>query len=132
MSVHNLITHTLFTATGTTVGAAATLIGPTINLQYIERVDSLELRVSSAAGTANVRAEYQTSPDGVNWDDEDDNPDITASTLVDKPGNPEGWNSYSMPAPLAQYVRVLIDDISAAGLTDTVVEAKLLCRERLS
>ena len=131
MSIHNLIAHTLFTAAGTTVGAGATLTGPTIDLQHVANVESLQMRVSSVAGTANVRAEYQTSHDGVLWDEEDDNPDIVASTLLAKPGNPEGWNAYPMPAPIARYLRILIDEISAAALADTLVEGRLLCRERL-
>ena len=131
MSLHNLIAHTLFGSAGTTVGAGLTLTGPTIDLQHVERVESLQLRVSSAAGTAAVRVEYQTSPDGTNWDEEDDNPDITASTLLAKAGNPEGWNAYPIPAPIARYMRILIDEISAAALADTLVEGRLLCRERL-
>lgn len=130
MSVLSQTVYTLWS--GTVIGAAATLISAAIDLQHVDLVESLALRVSSVAGTANVRAEYQNSHNGTQWDEEDDNPDITSSTLTDKAGNPEGWNYFSMPAPLGRYIRILIDEISAAGLTDTLVEAKLLCREGLS
>ena len=127
----NLIAHTLFGATGTTVLAAAVLTGPTIDLQHVERVEALQLKASSAAGTANVKAQYQTSPNGTNWDAAADNPLIITASLTDKPGNPEGWNAYPTPAPLARYMRILVTEQSAGALADTLVEAKLLVREHL-
>lgn len=130
MSVLSTVEHILWT--GTTVGAGATLTSAAVDLLHVDLVESLALRVSSVAGEANVRAEFQMSHNGTNWDEEDNNPDITASTLTDKPGNTEGWNYYSMPAILARHVRILIDEISAAALTDTLVEARLICREGLS
>ena len=130
MSELSTIEHILWT--GTTVGGGATLTSAAVDLLHVDLVESLALRVSSVAGTANVRAEFQMSHNNNDWDEEDDNPDITASTLTDKPGNPEGWNYFSMPAVLARYVRILIDEISAAVLTDTLVEARLICREGLS
>lgn len=129
MSVLSQTVYTLWS--GTTVGGGATLISAAIDLLHVDLVESLALRVSSVAGTANVRVEYQTSHNGTDWDEEDDNPDITASTLTDKAGNPEGWNNFSMPAPLARFLRIHIDEISAAVLTDTLVSAKLVCREGL-
>ena len=130
MSELSTIEHILWT--GTTVGVGATLTSAAVDLLHVDLVESLALRVSSVAGTANVRAEFQMSHNGAEWDEEDDNPDITASTLTDKAGNPEGWNYFSMPAILARYVRILIDEISAGALTDTLVEARLICREGLS
>lgn len=130
MSVLSTTSYTLWS--GTTVGAAATLVSAAIDLLHVDLVESLGLKVSSVIGTANVRVEFQQSHNGTDWDDEDDNADITASTLVDKAGNPEGWNYFSMPAILARFVRILIDEISGAGLADTVVEARLICREGLS
>ena len=125
------IWHTLWASPGTTIGAGATLTSPTIDLRLIDQIEGLQLRVSSVVGTADCRVEFQTSWDDVNWDEEDDNPDITASTLLAKPGNPEGWNTYPVPSALARYMRILIDEISAGALADTLVEAKLTCRERL-
>ena len=130
MSELSLIPHTLWQ--GTTVGAAATLTSAAIDLNHVDLVESLLLRVSSVAGAANVRAEFQASHNANDWDEEDDNPDITSSTLTDRPGNPEGWNRYPMPAVNNRYVRIMIDEISAGALTDTLVEAALLCREGLS
>lgn len=126
-----LILHTLWASPGTTVGAAATLTSPSIDTLHLDRIEGLQLRASSVAGTADVRVEFQTSWDGTNWDEEDDNPDIVASTLLAKAGNPEGWNTYPVAAPLARYIRFMVDEISAAALTDTLIEAKLTCRERV-
>ena len=130
MSVLSTIVYTLWS--GTVVGAGLTLISAAVDLLHVDLVESLALKVSSVAGAANVRAEFQMSHNATDWDEEDNNPDITASTLTDKPGNTEGWNYYSMPAILARYVRIHIDEISAGALTDTLVEAKLICREGLS
>ena len=128
----NLVTHTLFGASpGTGVLAAATLTSPVIDLRHVSRVESLQLKASSVAGTANVKAQYQTSPDASNWDAAADNPLIITASLTDKPTNTEGWNSYPVPAPLARYMRILVVEISAGSLADTLVEAKLLCRESL-
>ena len=130
MSELSLIEHILWT--GTTVGAAATLTSAAVDLNHVDLVESLLLRVSSVAGVADVRVEFQTSYNNNDWDDEDDHPDITASTLLAWPGNPEGWNRYPMPAANNRYIRFLVDEISAAALADTLVEARLLCREGLS
>ena len=132
MSVLSVTSYLLWS--GTTVGAAATLTSIAVDLLHVDFVESLLLRVSSVAGTANVRAEFQTSHTGNtnDWDEEDDNSDITPSTLTDRPGNPEGWNRYPMPAVNNRFVRILIDEISGAALTDTLVEAKLLVRDGLS
>ena len=127
----NLIAHTLWASPGTAVLAAATLTGPTIDLLNVERVESLQLKASSVAGAANVKAQYQTSPDGTNWDAAADNPLIITASLTDKANNPEGWNAYPTPAPLARYMRILVTEQSAGALADTLVEARLLCRERL-
>ncbi len=117
---------------GTTIGAGATLTSATVDLNHVDMIEALALKVSSVAGTADVRVEFQTSHDAVNWDSSDDNPDIIASTLTAKTNNPEGWNGYPMPAPLSRYLRILIDEISGGGLADTLVEAALICREGLS
>lgn len=129
--MYHLIWHTLWASPGTALGAGLILTSPAIDVRFLDRVEGLQLKASSVLGTANVRVEYQTSWDGANWDDEDDNPDIVASTLLAKPDNPEGWNTYPVPAPLARYIRLLVDEISAAALADTLIEAKLTCRERL-
>lgn len=125
-----LIWHTLWASPGTALGAGLTLTSPSIDTRLLTRIEGLQLRASSVAGVADVRIEYQTSWDDVNWDEEDDNTDIAASTLLAKPGNPEGWNTYPVPAPLARYIRFLVDEISAAALADTLLEAKLTCQER--
>jgi hypothetical protein len=127
--MHNLITHTLFTAQA--VGAGAVLTSPVVDLRFVRNIESLQLRVTSVAGVANVSAEFQSSPDATNWDNEDDNTIIVASTLTAKANNPEGWNVYPVAAPLNRYIRVLIDEISAGALADTLVDAKLLVREEL-
>ena len=127
--MHHLITHTLFTTQA--VGAAATLTGPVVNLQFARQLEGLLLKASSVAGTANVKAGFQTSPDGVSWDARADRADVIAASLTDRPGNAEGWNTYAMPAPLNRFFRLVLDEISAAGLTDTLVDAKLLVREEI-
>mgnify|MGYP001618255068 CR=1 FL=1 len=129
--MEHLITHTLFGSAGTTVGAAAALTSPTVDLRLLQRVEGLLLKVSSVAGAANCKVQYRTSPDDVNYDAAADNSLIVTASLPDKPNNPEGWHTYPVPAPLNRYMRLVVTEQSAGGLTDTLVEAKLLCRERL-
>lgn len=127
--MHYLVTHTIFTAQA--VGAAGTLTGPAVNLQFSRQVEGLLLKASSVAGVANVKAGFQTSPDGISWDARADRSDVIAASLTDRPGNPEGWNTYAMPAPLNRFFRLIVDEISAGALADTLVDAKLLVREEI-
>jgi len=129
--MEHLFRHTLFGADGTVIGAAAALTSPLIDLRLMMRVEGLFLRVSSVIGTANCKVQYQTSTNGGDWDAAADNANIVTASLTDKPGNPEGWNVYPVPAVLAPFMRVVVTEISAAGLADTIVEMKLICRELL-
>lgn len=99
-----------------------------ISLEYAERVESLQLMASSVSGTADVKAEYETSWEASLWDNADDNADITASTLIDKANNPEGMNVFPVSAPLNKYIRIKITGV-AANPADTVVTAYLIVRE---
>ena len=97
-------------------GAILSLI---IDLQRATRVESLSLRASSVAGTADVKAEYRMSWDGNFWDSFDDTTDITSSTLLDRANNTEGVNTFSMSAPLNRFIQVRITGV-AINPTDTL------------
>lgn len=71
------------------------------------------LQMSSVSGTADAKLEFSQSQDGTNWDSYADNPDITSSTLIDRPNNAEGMNFYPMPHPLGRYVKFKITGIAA-------------------
>lgn len=94
----------------------------------VVRVESLQLQVTSVAGTADVKAEYATSWDNVTYDSIADTTDITSSTLLDKANNPEGVNVFPVSAPLNRYIKITITGV-AANPADTLVTAYLILRE---
>lgn len=111
------------------LGTGATLTTGIIPLQYVPSIIGLALRAVSAAGAADVRVEMQSSHDGTNFDDEDDRADISSSTATDRPNNTEGWNIYSVPAPVNNFIRFTIDELAAVA--DTVIDARLVCEENV-
>lgn len=110
------------------IGASAVLTTGGLDLYFAEEIKGVVMRVSSVLGVANVKVEYETSHDGINWDHRDDNPDVVASTLTSKPNNAEGWNAYSFPPPFNQWIRLVITNLTV--LTDTLVDLKLVYGER--
>ena len=122
-----LVRHTLFL--DVTVNATAAITSPSISLEYATRVEGLFLRARSVAGTADVRAEYATSWDGTEYDSFADTTDITSSTNTDRPGNAEGFNTYTMPSVLGnRYVQIQVTG-TATNAADTLVTAYLIVRE---
>ena len=93
---------------------------PTLDLQHARANLHVSLRAASIAGAADVKLEFQQSPDNTNWDGIADNPDITSSTSTDKPDNREGYNEYTVPALLGRYVRFLVTGVGA-NPADTLV-----------
>lgn len=110
------------------INATANITSRHVSLEYAERAESLLLMARSATGTADVKAEYETSWDASLWDSADDNADITSSTLTDKANNAEGMNAFSMSAALNKYIRIKITGV-AANPTDTLVTAYIVVRE---
>mgnify|MGYP003394007051 CR=1 FL=1 len=130
MSTMTLIAKSLWA--GTPVLGGAVLTSAAVDVGSADVVEALRLRVSSVVGVASAKVQYQTSQDNVHWDVASDNADIVTSTLLAKAGNPEGFNSYPLPAPLARYMRIVLTEISAAVLADTLVDGALLLRQGLS
>ena len=65
---------------------------------------------------------------GADFDNFDDNADITSSTLLEKANSPEAWNVYPVSAPLNRYIRIRITGV-AANPADTIASAYLIVRE---
>ena len=99
-----------------------------LDLYFVEEIKGVVLRAASVAGVADVKVEYETSHDGVNWDHKDDNPDVIASTRLAKPNNTEGWNAYSFPPPFNQWIRFVVTNLT--GMPDVLVDLKLVYGER--
>ena len=101
-----------------------------LSLQHVNFIESLVLRASSVSGTADVKLEYVTSPDGTNFESYSDTTDITSSTLVDKPNNAEGFNPFFPPidAPLNSYVKFRVTGIGS-NPADTLVTLYAQLRE---
>ena len=111
-----------------TINLTGNEISAYVSLEYAERIESLLLQARSVSGTADVKAEYSTSWDTTNFDSFDDNADITSSTVTDRANNIEGWNTFSMAAPLNRYIRIRITGV-AANPADTIASAYLIVRE---
>ena len=110
------------------VASGGNRISQDVNLEYAERVESLLLRASSVSGTADVKAEYTSAWDNDHFGSFDDTTDITASTLLDRANNTEGWNTFAMSAPLNRWIRIRVTGV-AANPADTLVTAYLIVRE---
>lgn len=102
-----------------------------IDTKFLRRIESLAFKAISSSGAADVKIEYQTSPDDTNFDDADDNPDITSSTNTDFSNQPEGWNHVDMPTHLSRYVKFKVTGVGS-NPADTVVSLKAICREEIS
>ena len=91
---------------------------------------AVALQASSVGGTADVKLEYATSEDGVNFGSFDDTTDIIASTLLDRSNNAEGWNDYPFTGVFNKFLKCKVTGV-AANPADTLVSAKLLFKEVL-
>lgn len=112
------------------VNATGNAVSEIINTKYAAGIESISLRAASVTGTANVKLEFQTSDDGVNFDSYTDNGVITASTLTEKPNNTEGFNNYILPPliPVVRYIRFKVTGVGS-NPADTRVDAYLNLRE---
>jgi hypothetical protein len=126
MSLTMITRVTLFDAV--LINAAGTAESGAVPLQYVSRLEGLDLKVSSVSGTADVKVQYAVSPDNTNFSDYGDNPNITASTLLANPTAPEGFNAYPLPTPMAGYIKFKITGI-AANPADTLATGYLIMRE---
>lgn len=99
-------------------------------LQYVVGIEGVVVKASSVSGTADVKVEYITSPDNVNYEAYADTQDIVASTLLEKAGNPEGSNPFIMPllVPSNGYIKFKVTGITL-NPADTLVDLTLLVRE---
>lgn len=121
-----LVRHTLMLEK--TVASLGNEISGYVSLEFATQVESLMLRASSVSGAADVKAEFAVSWDTTEFTNFDDTADITSSTNTDRANNPEGWNTYSVAAPLNRYIRIRITGVGA-NPADTIVSAYLIVRE---
>ena len=122
-----LVRYTLFL--DVLVDATAAITSPSISLEYATQVESVFLRARSVAGTADVKLEYAQSWDGTEYDSFDDTMDITSSTNTDRPGNAEGFNTYTMPTTIGnRYIQIRATG-TATNAADTLVTGYLIMRE---
>jgi hypothetical protein len=112
------------------VASTASQESGALPLQYVSQIESVMCKAASASGTADVKIEYITSPDGTNYEAYADTLDITASTLTDKAGNAEGFNPFPMPAliPSNLYIKFKVTGVNL-NPADTLVTLYALLRE---
>ena len=122
-----LVRYTLFL--DVLVNATAAITSPSISLEYATQVESVFLRARSVAGTADVKLEYAQSWDGTEYDSFDDTMDVTSSTNTDRPGNAEGFNTYTVPTTIGnRYIQIRATG-TATNAADTLVTGYLIVRE---
>ena len=122
-----LVRYTLFL--DVLVNATAAITSPSISLEYATQVEAVFLRARSVAGTADVKLEYAQSWDGTEYDSFDDTMDITSSTNTDRPGNAEGFNTYTVPTTIGnRYIQIRATG-TATNAADTLVTGYLIVRE---
>ncbi len=99
-------------------------------LQYVVSIEGVIVKASSVSGTADVKVEYVTSPDGTNYEAYADTQDITSTTLLDKPNNTEGANPFTMPPliPSNGWIKFKVTGV-AANPADTLVDLTMIVRE---
>lgn len=118
----------LFDTEEEAVASTAAIESLVISLESATSVESLMLQVSSVSGTADVKAEFRTSWDGSRWDAYDDFTDITSSTLLDRPTQPELMNTYTVNAPINKLIQIRLTGIGA-NPADTLAAGYLIVRE---
>lgn len=88
----------------------------------------LMIRVVSEAGDANVRIGYKISGDGTTFNTVLNQDALVTATATEfaSPKTPEAW--HVIPCPGAPWIQIVVTEISAANLTDTVLDAVLWMR----
>lgn len=112
------------------INGAGSAESDAIVLAFVAALAGLVLQAASVAGTADVKLEYVTSPDGTNYEDYTDTQDITSSTLTDRTGGPEGFNAFVMPplTPGSQTIKFRVTGVNA-NPADTRVTVYAFIRE---
>ena len=112
------------------VASTGNAVSASLSLRDGQILESVVLKASSVSGTADVKLEYITSHDDVNYEDYADTQDLTSSTATAKPNNVEGWNPYIMvDAPANAYIKFKVTGV-AANPADTLVSAYAMLREQ--
>ena len=109
------------------IGAAATLTSPAIDVRRATRLESLMCLFTSVAGTPKIKVEYAVSGDGTAFGAFTDNSPLVADSSVAF-ATPEGLTSVALPAPLANFIKVKLTELTGA-LADTLASATLVLRE---
>ena len=116
--------------TAEALGISGTAESQVISLKNTIKPESILFKASSVAGAAQVRVEFAISEDGVAFGGFDDHTDIIADSNADFANNKEGVHAVSLAAPLAQFMKFKITELSGS-LSDTLVDMTLLLRRGL-
>lgn len=99
------------------------------DLRRCGSVEALWIIAASATGTADVKAEYALSLDGVTYTTFATYTDLIASsaTLFASPASPEGLNRVLMPVVPGRWIKFLLTGVGS-NPADSVVRLLLACR----
>jgi len=119
---------TLFS--GVTVNGTGSVESAVVSLRHVMSIESIVLRAASVTGTADVKLEYITSPDGINFEDYADTTDVVSSTLTANATGPEKFNPFFPPAdaPMNMFIQFKVTGVGT-NPADTIVDAYLILRE---
>lgn len=103
---------------------------PVIDLRLVGAVVCIQLKAASETGTAQVKVQFRTSPDGTNFDAYADNSDIVANQTLSFPNNTEGWNRipFTKEDIANRYIQFLVSGIDT-NPADTLASLYVLCEE---
>ena len=119
------------TGAGKPIASLNTFTSEPVSLRSVDAVQAILIRVN-AAGSPDVKVEFEATPDGTTWIPAGNQPPIIASTataFVSKP-DPKGWQTVDWPLTLlpSKTIRMKFSGINA-NPSDTVIDAKLLLKE---
>lgn len=109
--------------TNAKVNAGGNIVSPVLDLRWGDRTAwVLEMKAASAGGTADVKVEVASSPDGVTFDNYLTS--LTASTNTQFAATPEDYHTYPMDLNGAPYCKIKITGVNA-NPADTLILATL-------
>jgi hypothetical protein len=122
------------------VASAGAVESVPIDIDRIERIESLRLRAASVSGAADVKLEFarghlpiESTPAAEIGRDEARRAvfgayeELFASSATEFSAAPENWQSYDMVAPLSRFVKFRVTGVGA-NPADTLFDLKLICR----
>lgn len=114
---------------GVVINGTASFTSGSMDCRAFKRLESLMVKVTSVAGTPDVKIEYAVSTDGVTFGDFADEAPILASTSAAFGATPEGVHAISLEGvKRPPYLKIKVTGLGG-NPADTICTADLEGRE---